>query len=88
MNEVLCYHLGIKTDPFLTTKELVDDACNKLRGTYFSILNSGINPEGLNPISFQVIYKSIVIPKPLYGCELWSLQLQAVSDWNALIDSV
>ena len=72
-DEVSCYkHLGVKTDPILSTKEVVDDACNKLRGTFLSIINSGISPEWFNPISSKVIYRSIVIPKAMYGCELWT----------------
>jgi hypothetical protein len=73
INEVTNYvHLGIKSDSFLSTKDIVEDSCNKLRGTYLSIVNSGISPICLNPISSMVIYSSIVIPKSLYGCELWS----------------
>ncbi|KAH3873049.1 hypothetical protein DPMN_036274 [Dreissena polymorpha] len=42
-------HLGLKCDPFLRSTGMVDDACNKLRGTYLSIVNSGISPFALNP---------------------------------------
>jgi hypothetical protein len=65
-------HLGVKTDHFLTNKEAVDSACNKLRGTNLNLINSGMSPQGLNPISSKIIYTSKVIPKALYGCELWS----------------
>ncbi|KAH3852096.1 hypothetical protein DPMN_094593 [Dreissena polymorpha] len=51
---------------------MVDDACNKLRVTYLSIVNSGISPLSLNTSTSIKVYNSIVIPKALYGCELWT----------------
>ena len=71
--EVATYvHLGIKTDSYLSNKIIVEDSCHKLRGTYLSIVNSGISPSCLNPITSKIFYTSIVIPKALYGSELWS----------------
>ena len=67
-----CTHLGVKCDSFLTTTKLVGDACVKLRGTLLSICNSGLNPTSVNPITMKTIYNSIVLPKSLYGCELWT----------------
>ena len=43
----------------------------KLRGTFFSIVSNGIYENGLHPVTSFKIYKSVVIPKALYGCELW-----------------
>ena len=50
----------------------VRDASTKLRGTFLSLVNSGLHPHGLNPLTFLSIYKYVVLPKALYGCELWS----------------
>ncbi|KAH3693536.1 uncharacterized protein LOC127862565 [Dreissena polymorpha] len=66
-------HLGITTDAWLSSQMLIADACNKLRGTYLSICSSGFNPSSLSPITLRTIYQSVVVPKALYGCELWTV---------------
>ena len=43
----------------------------KLREPFLSLVNSGIHDGDLNPITSKHIYKSVVLPKALYGCELW-----------------
>ena len=49
------------------------EASAKLKGTYISLMNSCIVHEnGLQPLSCQKIYRCIVLPKALYGCENWS----------------
>ena len=50
----------------------VKDACNKIRNTFLSLVNCGIYQDGLNPLTSKRIYNSVVLPKALYGCELWS----------------
>jgi len=65
-------HLGITCDQYLSTGLLVQEACRKLRGTFLAICNSGVHPRNINPLTSKTIYKSVVIPKALYGCELWS----------------
>ena len=75
-------HLGIVCDKFINIESSVKDSYNKLRGTFLGIVNSGIHPNGLNPLTSVTIYKSVVLPRALYGCELWnSLTL---SDLNML----
>ena len=43
----------------------------KLKSTLLSLGNCGVHEEGLNPITSKHIYKTIVLPKALYGCEIW-----------------
>ena len=31
-----------------------------------------MNPTGLNPMTYASLYKKIVIPTILYGCEIWN----------------
>ena len=50
----------------------VKEAATKLKGTFLSLINSGIHEGGLNPITSKRIYKSVVLSKALYGCELWN----------------
>ena len=50
----------------------VKDACNKIRNTFLSLVNCGIHQDGLNPLTPKRIYNPVVLPKALYGRELWS----------------
>ena len=67
-----CVHIGVKCGNVLSSQCCVRDACNTLRGTLLSITNSGFPVECLNPIPLRTIYNLIVIPKALYGCEVWA----------------
>jgi len=40
--------------------------------TYLSLVNSGLSPLSLNPSISIKVYNTFVIPKALYGSELWS----------------
>ena len=64
-------HLGILFDKFKNINTVINEACSKLRSTFLSIINCGIYSGGIHPSSSKIIYKTIVLPKALYGCELW-----------------
>ena len=49
----------------------ITNANSKLRSTFFSIINNGIYENGIHPVTSLKIYRSVVLPKALYGCELW-----------------
>ena len=75
ISEEVCYnHLGINLNKYLNFNENIDISCRKLRSTLLSLVNVGLHPEGLNPMTAYKIYKSVVIPKALYGCEIWPSQ--------------
>jgi len=38
-----------------------------------SLVNVGICNNGLNPVTSYKMYKCIVMPRALYGCELWPI---------------
>ena len=59
-------------DKYLSMSEAVSEACRKLKSTFFSITKNGLSPRGLNPLTFASIYKTVVLPKAIYGCELWN----------------
>ena len=66
-------YLGTMFSKYLSLKANIKDASDKLKGTFVSLVNNGIIHEnGLHPLSCQKIYKCIVLPKALYGCENWS----------------
>ena len=66
-------HLGVKNNnKYLSKKISIQEASHKLKGTFLSLVNSGIfNHGALHPLTCKTIYKSIVLPKALYGCENW-----------------
>ena len=65
-------HLGLNNNKYLNNKISIQDATHKLKGTFLSLVNSGIlNHGALHPLTRKTIYKSIALPKALYGCENW-----------------
>ena len=64
-------HLGIICDKNLGLDDVIADARKKIKGTFLSIVSSGLHENGINPITSLHIYNSVVLPKALYGCELW-----------------
>ena len=67
-------HLGINLNKYLSFQDNIDTSCRKLRSTLLSLVNVGLHPGGLSPLTSFKIYKSVVIPKALYGCEIWPSQ--------------
>ena len=65
-------HPGITCNKFMDNSMCIQEAAIKLRGSLISISNSGLHPVSCNPVSSRVIYTSIVIPRALYGRELWN----------------
>ena len=71
--EVKVYkHVGINQCTSRTTPANVDDIRQSARGSLFSLINCGVHSNGINPISASKLYTSIVLPRALYGCELWN----------------
>ena len=65
-------HLGVITNKYLKLKLSIKDSADKLKGTFLSLVNSGIfYDNSLHPITSRKIYNSVVLPKALYGCESW-----------------
>ena len=73
VNETVSYtHLGVLFNRNEDFSTLVRECSSKLRKTLFSIINYGIYENGINPITAKRLYETIVLPKALYGCEMWS----------------
>jgi hypothetical protein len=72
LSEVTSYkHLGITCDRGSRSSLIVKECCDKIRGTFFSLVNYGFNDDGLQPLTCKHIYNAVVIPKALYGSECW-----------------
>ena len=69
--DIIYKHLGISLNKSLSIDDNVKEAASKIKGTFLSLVNSGIHDQGFNPITSRRIYKTVVLPKALYGCELW-----------------
>ena len=65
-------HVGIILSNNGSFNDAIINACTKGRGTYMSLCGAGVRPSGLNPLTSTKLYKSIVLPRALYGSELWS----------------
>ena len=65
-------HLGIECNSCFSTGNCIQEACLKLRGTYISVCAKGMGPERLSPITMSTIFNSTVLPKAIYGSELWN----------------
>ena len=64
--------IGIHCDKFLSLDENIMSAATKLKSTLLSLCNCGLQENGLNPLTSKHVYKTIVLQKTLYGCELWN----------------
>lgn len=65
-------HLGI--NKYLNNDVNVAKACEKLRSTLLGLKSVGLHNDGLHPLMAFKVHKSVVLPRALFGCELW-LQL-------------
>ena len=71
--EKVCYtHLGIDIFKDLNIDNCIAEAKKKITCTFFGLVGCGRAEDGIHPLTLLNIYKSVVIPKGLYGCELWN----------------
>ena len=73
-------HLGIFYDKYSSSSTGVKHYDRKLRGSFFGLIKEGLHRNGLNPITSFKIYKSVVLPRALFGSEM----LQTLSDHDTL----
>ena len=63
-------HLGVTLNKYCSNKDQVSQVCSKIKSTYLYLVNSGIQADRLHPFTSNKVYKSIVLPKALYGSEM------------------
>ena len=64
-------HLGITLNNYLNRSINVEECCQKIRSNFLSLAHCGLFGDGLHPLSAKKLYRSIALPKALYGCEFW-----------------
>lgn len=74
-------HLGILCHKYSNSSVSVKHLDRKLRGQFFGLIKEGLHVNGLNPMTSLKIYKSIVIPRSLFGCAF----LQSLSDRDLIV---
>ena len=74
------YHLCIVCNKYSKTSLIIKQIDRKLRWVFFRLTKDGLHIHVLNPLTDYNIYKSIVIPRSLFGCEL----IQSLSDRDML----
>ena len=67
-------HLGITIQRDMTLNTVTKEASTKLKTTFLSLVKCGLHEDRFTPppLTAKHIYKSIVLPKSLHGCEVWS----------------
>ena len=65
-------HLGVPCDKYHQLDGNVQICCTKLRQTYFGINEYGINHKALHSLTMKKLYNTSVLPRALYGSELWN----------------
>ena len=64
-------HLGITVSKDMKVKQNVSESASNIRKIFFGLVSSGFSEMQLHPLTLKRIYESIVLPRALYGCELW-----------------
>ena len=71
-NVEVAEHVGIPISKDMKCKNKITKACKKGRNSFYSIVSFGPKTNNLNPVTAVNLYKKIVLPSALYGCETWS----------------
>ena len=67
-----CEHVGIVLSGNFSSTARTNEAVSKGKEVVFSLMNVGVRPCGLNPLCAAELWRTVGLPKMLYGSELWS----------------
>ena len=80
-------HLGILLNSRFKSFDRTASACRKGKNAYFAL--KGITCKTSHPCALLRLYKSVVLPTVLYGCEMWtnlkSMDIQALNKFQHFI---
>ena len=65
-------HLGIVCTKKMDMRGNAIEAASHIRRLFFGLISSCFSEHDLNPLTWKRIYETVILPKALYGCELWS----------------
>lgn len=65
-------HVGINLNKYDCTKPDIESVVNKIRSTFFGLMELGLHHEFAHPASSIKVYNSVVLPRALFGSEMWS----------------
>ena len=63
-------HVGILLSTTLKNTEKISVSCQKMRSCFFALVGSGLKPGTTSPLTLLKLFKSVCLPRALYGCEL------------------
>lgn len=69
-------HLGIVCNKNMDMKVNIMESSSKIRRIFFGLISSSFCEQDLHPLTLKRIYETVVLPKALYGCELWASMSQ------------
>ena len=69
-------HLGIHQQSNLSLGNRIEKRLQKGKNAFFSMVLQGVHPAGINPVISADLYRKIIVPTALYGCELWNNMTQ------------
>ena len=65
-------YLGILQDTSLKSVKRTRASIQKGRNAFHAMIGYGVKPLGINPITAISLYRKIILPSVLYGCEIWN----------------
>ena len=65
-------NLGIVFNKDAKLKQNVTESASSIRKLFFGLVSCGFSELGLHALTLKRIYESVVLPRALYGSELWS----------------
>ena len=69
-------HLGVIQSPNGRYPVSVDAVKQCIRGTFLSLSNKVSGRDGASPLTLLKLYRTSVLPRALFGCEMWNIILQ------------